>query len=534
MPSNKSKAKKRPSPSSAGLGMSTLSSADMDHPSSTSEECLTDSNNNSDDIDPDILKKLKNYEKYSLRPRSIQNRIETEKRQKMEPKKQPKPKSKPPPLSKYRRKTANARERNRMKEINTAFDALQQVVPAYPVLPVNAQGKTCEKLTKITTLRLAMNYISALSNLLNNGDDPSDNEGSTSSSVVNSCGGSISSGGSNYADSSAGGVSSSVSEFSPASSYAMSPLSSCSPAGPDCIQTVMRSVVSPAAAAALSANAATLNNLSLNGQLSTSALSQIIIVPTPSPVTITSPLSALSKKAKQQQQQQQHLHHHHLHHHHHHLPPHSLSSSPVSSIVSMSPPASSPSSTCSSSSSSKTNPSHGQSSYNNFSPMSQLPHSQPPSIPLSMMMTSASYSSNKHFVTSTHHHHGTNKLPPIATSMSSALLRKSMSTFAADCIQLTSGLGYSTTPSSSMGGGYATNSNICTSSSNSNNSDGANRTGSLSSLTESDLSEYASDLLSDEGSTLDDPMFDDIIGVGVATDLELLLQQTDSDALAFG
>lgn len=93
----------------------------------------------------DSHKKSKDYEKYSLRPRSIQNRIETEKRQKGEIKKEPKPKQKPPPLSKYRRKTANARERGRMREINTAYELLQQAVPQYPILPTNAQGKTCEK-----------------------------------------------------------------------------------------------------------------------------------------------------------------------------------------------------------------------------------------------------------------------------------------------------------------------------------------------------------------------------------------------------
>jgi hypothetical protein len=67
---------------------------------------------------------------------------------------------------------------------------------------------------------------------------------------------------------------------------------------------------------------------------------------------------------------------------------------------------------------------------------------------------------------------------------------------------------------------------------------GGNRTGSLSSLTESDLSEYASDLLSDEGSTLDDPMFDDLIGVvgsvgGTVDDLDHLILESDGDSLHF-
>jgi len=51
--------------------------------------------------------------KYNLRTKSIQNRIEVERRT-SEPR-HPKPKHKPAPLSKYRRKTANFRERCRMQ-----------------------------------------------------------------------------------------------------------------------------------------------------------------------------------------------------------------------------------------------------------------------------------------------------------------------------------------------------------------------------------------------------------------------------------
>nr|CAD7445336.1 unnamed protein product [Timema bartmani] len=78
------------------------------------------------------------------------------------------PKQKPPPLSKYRRKTANARERDRMREINTAFESLRRAVPQL-VLSDSCSGggsPSSEKLTKITTLRLAMKYISALSQSL--------------------------------------------------------------------------------------------------------------------------------------------------------------------------------------------------------------------------------------------------------------------------------------------------------------------------------------------------------------------------------
>lgn len=63
--------------------------------------------------------KIPGLDKYNLRTKSIQNRLETEKR-KRSPKKEPKPKQRPPPLSKYRRRTANARERTRM-QVSTLF-----------------------------------------------------------------------------------------------------------------------------------------------------------------------------------------------------------------------------------------------------------------------------------------------------------------------------------------------------------------------------------------------------------------------------
>ncbi|XP_066145038.1 helix-loop-helix protein delilah-like isoform X2 [Euwallacea fornicatus] len=129
---------------------------------------FTDSNNNDKFDNPASSK----GDKYSLRPRSVR-RI-TEKSKPLEEsgtqsnrhssKISSKPKAKSAPLSKYRRKTANARERNRMREINQAFEALRRVVPHMQV-PTNSSN---EKLTKITTLRLAMKYINALSTALNN------------------------------------------------------------------------------------------------------------------------------------------------------------------------------------------------------------------------------------------------------------------------------------------------------------------------------------------------------------------------------
>ncbi|EDW84125.1 uncharacterized protein Dwil_GK13968 [Drosophila willistoni] len=82
--------------------------------------------------------------------------------------KKSKTKAKAPPLSKYRRKTANARERSRMKEINQAFETLRNSVPQ----AITGEDPTSanEKLTKITTLRMAMKYINMLNECL---EDPS-------------------------------------------------------------------------------------------------------------------------------------------------------------------------------------------------------------------------------------------------------------------------------------------------------------------------------------------------------------------------
>ncbi len=64
---------------------------------------------------------------------------------------------------KQRRLKANARERNRMHGLNDALDTLRKVVPCY--------SKT-QKLSKIETLRLAKNYITALSDILRTGRVP--------------------------------------------------------------------------------------------------------------------------------------------------------------------------------------------------------------------------------------------------------------------------------------------------------------------------------------------------------------------------
>lgn len=82
-------------------------------------------------------------------------------------------------LSKYRRRTANARERHRMREINNAFKTLREVLPR----PTRMKESS---LTKITTLRMAVDYIQALGDLLNNSDiTPSSAPSSIGSSNTN-------------------------------------------------------------------------------------------------------------------------------------------------------------------------------------------------------------------------------------------------------------------------------------------------------------------------------------------------------------
>lgn len=83
-----------------------------------------------------------------------------------------KPKQRAAPLSKYRRKTANARERTRMREINYAFETLRHAVP---VVISGAQSENVnEKLTKITTLRMAMKYIKILNDIIENKTEASE------------------------------------------------------------------------------------------------------------------------------------------------------------------------------------------------------------------------------------------------------------------------------------------------------------------------------------------------------------------------
>ncbi|KAG7157264.1 neurogenic differentiation factor 6-like [Homarus americanus] len=119
----------------------------------------TDNNNNCGQRRPTRI-----AEKYGLRPRTIIRRLQLERSRDDLPRRQSKtPKHRPPPLSKYRRKTANARERHRMKEINDAFETLRRVLPDF------CSRQAAAAMTKITTLKLAVNYIRALSHILEDG-----------------------------------------------------------------------------------------------------------------------------------------------------------------------------------------------------------------------------------------------------------------------------------------------------------------------------------------------------------------------------
>ncbi|XP_029948017.1 transcription factor 15-like [Salarias fasciatus] len=65
------------------------------------------------------------------------------------------------------RNAANARERHRTQNVNTAFTALRTLIPTEPV---------DRKLSKIETLRLASSYIAHLANVLVVGDGREDGQ----------------------------------------------------------------------------------------------------------------------------------------------------------------------------------------------------------------------------------------------------------------------------------------------------------------------------------------------------------------------
>ncbi|XP_071529488.1 myogenic factor 6-like [Panulirus ornatus] len=118
-----------------------------------------DHGNNSCNIIAGRVKAGASAGKYQLRPRSLKARQCYDGDWNFQDTLRRKPR--PPPLSRHRRKTANARERYRMRQINSAFESLRGVLPSWV-----CRRRAASELTKITTLRLASAYIRSLQDIL--------------------------------------------------------------------------------------------------------------------------------------------------------------------------------------------------------------------------------------------------------------------------------------------------------------------------------------------------------------------------------
>ena len=95
----------------------------------------------------------------SLRKTSVTKRLELEVKRKLPKIKEKRSKKKL--LSKYRRKSANAQERARMKKQSDVFEVLKEIVPTEKLMKSDD-----DKETKVTTLRAAILYINSLKSLL--------------------------------------------------------------------------------------------------------------------------------------------------------------------------------------------------------------------------------------------------------------------------------------------------------------------------------------------------------------------------------
>ncbi|XP_047495122.1 neurogenic differentiation factor 4-like [Penaeus chinensis] len=131
----------------------------------------TDNNNNTDDhqdsdAHDDVKTDAASSGKYQLRPRSVHARRLCDSDWSFGESLRHKPRA--APLSRYRRKTANARERYRMRQINTAFESLRGVLPSWV-----CSRRAASDMTKIATLRLASAYIRSLQDILD-GSAPQD------------------------------------------------------------------------------------------------------------------------------------------------------------------------------------------------------------------------------------------------------------------------------------------------------------------------------------------------------------------------
>lgn len=123
----------------------------------------------------------------SLRAKSIAKRLATEKNQNgnsasnsKATKRSSNSSSKHHTMSKYRRKVANAKERERMKLVSEAFDKLSSVVPVYKMMTASSpnigpspqqisqqnEDQNKNPVTKVSTLRCAIAYINSLQKLI--------------------------------------------------------------------------------------------------------------------------------------------------------------------------------------------------------------------------------------------------------------------------------------------------------------------------------------------------------------------------------
>uniref|UniRef100_A0A0L8H700 BHLH domain-containing protein n=1 Tax=Octopus bimaculoides TaxID=37653 RepID=A0A0L8H700_OCTBM len=145
----------------------TCSEDDLDDYGSEPEDCLESMTGNEDEqeiSDTKMKKSTKNYPYRRKKEEKPSSKDKNEPRlpKKRGPKKKRMTKARVQKL-RLRRVKANARERNRMHGLNDALDTLRLHVPC--------TSKT-QKLSKIETLRLARNYISALGEILKNGTKP--------------------------------------------------------------------------------------------------------------------------------------------------------------------------------------------------------------------------------------------------------------------------------------------------------------------------------------------------------------------------
>ncbi|XP_066583503.1 uncharacterized protein [Prorops nasuta] len=86
----------------------------------------------------------------------------------------------PPPVAVARR---NARERNRVKQVNNGFATLRQHIPSHIAAGYGERGK---KLSKVETLRMAVEYIRGLQRLLAEADADNDTDGDADPDVESS------------------------------------------------------------------------------------------------------------------------------------------------------------------------------------------------------------------------------------------------------------------------------------------------------------------------------------------------------------